>query len=190
MKNKKGIMGSELATIIAIFVLAIILAVFFILTSIVFGSMTSNVIKDKGSLADDSLEMASLLKTPTIITLDGEETKVTISDLLTLFTMEKVSEDVVKEKIKEALSKSYGECYGIKFAYNGKFLYDNWDIGPSEYIISQRHPQLYEWNVAPAPVSTISMPSWEISFINYYTHYLILHPNDFEYCDGQCGVER
>lgn len=188
MKDKKGIMGSGLATVVAIIILALIFVVFYILSGIFFGQAEVRTLEETGFLLEDSLEVISLLKTPVEIELNMEKTNLTISTIFTLYTTGGISEDVLKEKVSESLKKSHGSCYGFKFEHDTNFLRENWDFEPGNYTISERFKQIF--SEFTFPITTIPLPSGNFSFMNKYSGCLDIHQNSLEYCDTRCGVER
>ncbi|OYT41287.1 hypothetical protein B6U80_01665 [Candidatus Pacearchaeota archaeon ex4484_26] len=174
-KNKKGILGSELATIWAIIILAIILIIFYMLASILglgpgFGEKTK-VIPEKAFMVEDSTEVIALLKTPFEIELDSGVEKVTLplNEILKLYTMGEVSGDVVKEKIAQAFEKSYGICYAFRYEPNfgsSEILEERWilpkatNIEMPETIIFLPYGKfyfrnLYNWNKFKGGVSNL-----------------------------------
>lgn len=177
--NKKGIIGSGLATIWAILIMAIILAIFLMFTGIFnllkFGS-DDTPIDDKIVEVEQSLEVIALLKTPIKIEVDGIQEELPLSDILTLYGMGKVPEDVVNNKVNETLNKFFGNGIHFKFQYGKQ----------GDQILSGRwgHPFV---GLDPPPHTNIYLPSGRFSMINRF-HYCVLE-HDIETCNTLLNVK-
>lgn len=115
--NKKGIIGAALATLVDIIVLYIIyiisLTLFFAISSLYFGDGGIRDLEGGAIFVEYSPEVIALMKTPFEVKLDNENVELTLNEIITLYTMDKLSSEVVEEKIDEAFSKSYGSCYAF-----------------------------------------------------------------------------
>ncbi|MBU2497118.1 MAG: hypothetical protein KJ767_03610 [Nanoarchaeota archaeon] len=181
--NKKAIIGSGLATVWAIVVIAIILAIFFLLSAVIlpFKKTSENVIvTDKFTLIENSESVIALLNTPFEISLSGETVKVPLKDIFILYDNNLVSNldmENIKPQIKTSLEKAYGSCYAIK--YEGTNIFeDNWQT--SAY--AEKWQQQGE-----ITLTEINLISGKFSFRNLFDTCMIKNRN-IENCKMACLI--
>lgn len=167
--NKKGILGSGLATLLAILIVGILIGFFFLASTIFVINSEERILDERGLLLDDSSDVIALLKTESIIGLFGGQETFNINDYLMLYSMGEIGEDLVKAKIKDAFKKSYGECYAFRYESDAGVLQQRWV--PSEESIT-----------------TMSLPTGKFSLRNLYAY--CLQKDTLANCDIFCRVDR
>ena len=186
IKNKKGIMGSSMATIFAIVFTALILSVFFFFMTLASFSGRGGVNTPEFDpyWVESSAETLALLKTPIELQIDGEQQGLEIGDAFKLYSMDKTSEGQLKALVAKSLEKSYGSCYGFYLDAGGKVAEERW---PLDVSIGQLGTGQFRLHSA-----TVKTADYTFAFAESYTFCLIRgdQENTLEQCDIACGVKR
>ena len=167
--NKKGIIGTVLSdlfiTIILYVIYSVSLAAFLFLSSIYFGDAGIRDLGGGAGLVEYSPEVIALMKTPTEIEFENEKIELTLNEIITLYTMDKLSREVVEEKIDEAFSKSYGSCYAflLQTEDSGKRIEKDWPL-----IVATGDLGLYQFRLLSA---TINLQAVKFSFAESYFYF-------------------
>ena len=192
--EKRGIMGSAFATMLAIFFLAGIIFAFLVVTHIFFPFFLKKEFETKSALSfEDSSPAESLLKTSLKLEVDhSPKTVMTFAEFFSIYKAKveaDVPEELIKDRVNEALERTYGECYAFKVEFpDGSEINYNWVEQPQSGNPSRQSILTPTGSPPLTPrVSVIQHPKFKFSFKESYNS--CLEEKSFEECNTMCNVK-
>ncbi|MEK6852361.1 MAG: hypothetical protein AABX59_00630 [Nanoarchaeota archaeon] len=174
LTNKRGLLGSLFALIMATIIILFILTGFYFVL-VPFKSKEVEIIKFSRSNLENSQELISYLNTPLEYESSGVKQQINMQNLISI-SISNGDFSILKQETDSTLGKLYGKCYSLELKYGGKNeKLAEADLELKEILIS----------IIKKPVAAkITLPNSKITYENYYL--TCLRENSIEVCDIKC----